>query len=240
VLEFPLRGQWLVINPPAHPRHAFDILAVESARLFRKDLLGTLRGPLEVTDSPSWAEPVFSPVDGVVAAAHDGAPDRTSVRPVRDMIAVAFRGGWPFGDMAAFAGNHVVVRCAAGDVLLAHLRQGSVPVTVGTKVRTGDQVGEVGNSGNSVAPHLHLQLSALRGRVPWARVLPFHVRAFEQWSGGRWTPVRDAPLPRIARVRVQNESTTRESSSCHPVHASRHEHEPPVSRSARGRPKARD
>lgn len=240
VLEFPLRGQWLVINPPAHPRHAFDIVAVESARLFRKGFLETLCGRLEVTDSPSWAEPVLSPVDGVVAAAHDGVPDRTSVRPVRDMIAAALRGGWPFGDMATFAGNHVVVRCPAGDVLLAHLRQGSLRVSVGTTIRAGEQVGEVGNSGNSVAPHLHLQLSAPGGRLPWPRVLPFRVRAYEQWGRGRWIPMRDARLPRIARVRVRHESTTRESSSCHPVHASRHEDEPPVSRSRRGRPKARD
>jgi murein DD-endopeptidase MepM/ murein hydrolase activator NlpD len=179
-------------------------------------------------------------VDGVVAAAHDGVADRTRVRAVPDMIAAAFRGGWPFGEMASVAGNHVVVRCEAGDVLLAHLRRGSVRVRAGARVTAGQVVGEVGNSGNSVAPHLHLQLSRPRGRVPWPRVLPFKVRAYEQWSGGRWTLMRDAPLPRIARVRSPADPRRRESSPCHTVHASPYEDEPAVSRSRRGRPQARD
>jgi peptidase M23-like protein len=230
----------VVINPPAHPRHAFDIVAVESARLFRRDLLETLTRPIEVTESPGWGRPVHAPVDGVVVAAHDGVPDRTRVRAVPDMIATAFRGGMPFGDMASVAGNHVVVRCEAGDVLLAHLRRGSVRVRAGDRVTAGQVVGDVGNSGNSVAPHLHLQLSAPRGRLPWARVLPFKVRAYEQWTGGRWTLVRDAPLPRIARVRPPDDHGDRASASCHAVHASPYEDEPALSRSRRGRPQARD
>jgi peptidase M23-like protein len=176
----------------------------------------------------------------MVAAAHDGVPDRTSVRAVPDMIATAFRGGWPFGDMASIAGNHVVVRFEAGDVLLAHLRRGSTRVRAGDPVTAGQVVGEVGNSGNSVAPHLHLQLSAPRGRLPWARVLPFKVRAYEQWTGGRWTLVRDAALPRIARVRSPDHRRDHTSASCHAVHASPYEDEPAVSRSRRGRPQARD
>jgi murein DD-endopeptidase MepM/ murein hydrolase activator NlpD len=179
-------------------------------------------------------------VDGVVEAAHDGVADRSPVRAVPDMIATAFRGGWPFGDMASVAGNHIVVRCEAGDIVLAHLRRGSVRVRAGDRVTTGEVLGEVGNSGNSVAPHLHLQLSAPRGRLPWARVLPFTVRAYEQWSGGRWTLVRDAPLPRMARVRSSDNRSDHASASCHAVHASPYEDEPAVSRSRRGRPQARD
>jgi peptidase M23-like protein len=202
VLDFPLRGQWLVVNPPAHPRYAFDIIAVESSRLVGADAWRLLRGDLSVEDSYSWSRPVFVPVAGVVVAAHDAVPDRRALHPVRDMIRTALRGGSPYGSMESIAGNHVIVRCDAGDVLLAHLREGSVRVTSGDRLEPGTVIGEVGNSGNSVTPHLHLQLSAPRGRLPWPRVLRFNVRAYERWRGGTWERMRDAALPRLARVRV--------------------------------------
>jgi murein DD-endopeptidase MepM/ murein hydrolase activator NlpD len=42
-------------------------------------------------------------------------------------------------------------------VTVAHLRPGSVAVAVGEQVRAGQFLGAVGSSGNSFAPHLHLQ-----------------------------------------------------------------------------------
>lgn len=56
-------------------------------------------------------------------------------------------------------GNHVIVD--HGDDVFsayAHLRRGSVRVAVGDRVEPGDLLGEVGNSGNTTEPHLHVQL----------------------------------------------------------------------------------
>jgi murein DD-endopeptidase MepM/ murein hydrolase activator NlpD len=39
------------------------------------------------------------------------------------------------------------------------MRPGSVRVKLGDKVRRGDQLGDVGNTGNSQAPHLHLHVT---------------------------------------------------------------------------------
>jgi hypothetical protein len=56
-------------------------------------------------------------------------------------------------------GNFVVLDIGAGlFVNYAHMRPGSVKVKLGDKVRRGDQIGEVGNTGNSQAPHLHLHV----------------------------------------------------------------------------------
>lgn len=41
-------------------------------------------------------------------------------------------------------------------ILLGHLRQGSVVVSVGQSVVSGTPLGEVGNSGNTTQPHLHI------------------------------------------------------------------------------------
>ena len=49
-------------------------------------------------------------------------------------------------------------------MLVAHLRKHSVRVTVGDVVAAGDPLGEVGNSGNTSEPHLHIH--AERGGEP--------------------------------------------------------------------------
>jgi hypothetical protein len=56
-------------------------------------------------------------------------------------------------------GNHVVIDHGNGEFsLFSHLKQGSVRVQVGDKVKYGDVLGLCGNSGNSSQAHLHYQL----------------------------------------------------------------------------------
>ena len=43
-------------------------------------------------------------------------------------------------------------------VLYAHMKPGSVRVKTGDKVKRGDVIGHVGNTGNSSEPHLHLHV----------------------------------------------------------------------------------
>lgn len=53
-------------------------------------------------------------------------------------------------------GNFVAVRHADGSLgWYMHLKQGSVAVAVNQRVRRGEKLGELGNSGMSHAPHLH-------------------------------------------------------------------------------------
>ncbi|MFO1160239.1 MAG: M23 family metallopeptidase [Reyranellaceae bacterium] len=56
-------------------------------------------------------------------------------------------------------GNFVVLDIGGGaHVLYAHMQPGSVTVTAGARVKRGDLLGKVGNTGNSQAPHLHLHV----------------------------------------------------------------------------------
>ncbi len=59
-------------------------------------------------------------------------------------------------DRKNLAGNYVLLDCDGTEVLLAHLRQGSVAVASGQNVTQQTVLGAVGNSGNSSEPHLHL------------------------------------------------------------------------------------
>ncbi len=57
------------------------------------------------------------------------------------------------------AGNHVIVQIEPGVwAFYAHLQTGSVAVEIGDQVVTGQSIGRLGNSGNSIGPHLHFGL----------------------------------------------------------------------------------
>ncbi|MBC7790303.1 MAG: M23 family metallopeptidase [Anaerolineae bacterium] len=57
-------------------------------------------------------------------------------------------------------GNHVIIDMQDGRyAFYAHLQPGSLRVKVGDRVRRGQVLGLVGNSGNSTEPHLHFHIS---------------------------------------------------------------------------------
>lgn len=91
-----------------------------------------------------YGVPVYAPCSGVVLVALDGLPDMQV----------------PQMDREHMAGNHVLLRCKDADVLLAHLKPGSVAVTARNTIAAGDRVGSVGNSGNTGEPHLHIHAQA--------------------------------------------------------------------------------
>jgi murein DD-endopeptidase MepM/ murein hydrolase activator NlpD len=56
-------------------------------------------------------------------------------------------------------GNYVVIYHENGEFsMLAHFKKESIIVSVGDEVIKGQELGKVGNSGNSSEPHLHYQL----------------------------------------------------------------------------------
>lgn len=146
-LRFPLSDGWLYVGQggaagivnhhfrlPAQ-RYALDVLELNRWGVRARGVY-----PQELDRYVIFDKPVVSPCDGEILAAVDGLPD--SIPPARDADHVA--------------GNHIVVACNNVEVLLAHLRKGSVQVTQGTSVTSGDFVARVGNSGNTSEPHLHV------------------------------------------------------------------------------------
>ena len=94
-------------------------------------------------------------------------------------------------------GNAIVVRHADNQyTYYANLRPSGMKVGVGDQVRAGDSIGEVGNSGDSVEPHLHFH--AMGGPDPGLG--PGIPVLFESWISsayGRQSSVRQlATIPR--------------------------------------------
>ncbi|MRG59937.1 peptidoglycan DD-metalloendopeptidase family protein [Agromyces sp. CFH 90414] len=175
-------------------------------------------------DGYAWGEPIHAPFDGVVVAASDGLAEREWVNPFREFFRAA-RTAITFTPerIGEVLGNHVILQAtdapglrrgaasassggapggATGDVYagFAHLVPGSVAVSVGDRVATGDVLGRVGHTGNSTSPHLHFQLMDSPDLMR-AEGIPCAFRAYEVERDGAWHPVADGVPGRRERLR---------------------------------------
>jgi len=95
-----------------------------------------------------FGDPVVSASGGRVVETLDTMPENTPPTPASDLTSFTA------------LGNHVIVDMGNGRyALYAHLQPGSVAVEVGQRVRPGQLLGRVGNTGSSAAPHLHFHVT---------------------------------------------------------------------------------
>ena len=98
------------------------------------------------------------------------------------------------------AGDSVSLRLPDGSyAVYAHLQPGSIVVKQGQRVRRGEVLGKIGNSGNATGPHLHFHVSSGPGLegdgLPYA-FDAFTVVGTEEGmpaDDGKWNGKRNAP-----------------------------------------------
>src|SRR5262245_40471217 len=190
VISAPLRGgEWLAANGPSntsgHRRalipvagqaHIAQRFAIDWVRL-REDG-GTFTGdPKDNKNYRCYGAEALAVADAVVAAVKDGIPENV---PGLNSRAVPIT-------LETVGGNHVILDLGQGRyAFYAHLQPGSLRVKAGDKVRRGQVVGLVGNSGNSTEPHLHFHISDANSPLG-SDGLPYVLPAFEvQGKGGGW------------------------------------------------------
>ena len=89
--------------------------------------------------------------DGEIAATFDEVPSNV---PSPDQRAVPIT-------LRTVGGNWVALKMDDGHYgMYAHLIPGSLTVKPGDRVKKGDVLGRIGNTGNSTAPHLHFHVSS--------------------------------------------------------------------------------
>lgn len=129
-----------------------------------------------------WGKPVLAPAGGKVLRAVSGVPDNAKGKQP------PFSREQFIADPSVMWGNHVEIDHGNGEIsLLAHLKQGSVMVKPGDAVKAGQQIGQMGFSGDAFLVHLHYDLKDGTGFD--ADALPAPFTGFERRSGAGWLKV---------------------------------------------------
>jgi Peptidase family M23 len=216
VVEFPLRGEWLVERTPSFriPSHGTDALGQRFAYDFvrtdhRAGLhlhpAGSVRWYLiggRTRDCYGWGQPVHAAFDGQVTARR-GWRTGASVGECRARIVVCAeeRVGLPARQARPRSPRREPRDHPERGVfaLFAHLASGSITVTAGQVLRAGEEIGRVGHTGNSTAPHLHFQL--MDGADPLqAKGLACAFAEYLAQRGGRWERVTSCIPSRMERI----------------------------------------
>jgi hypothetical protein len=97
---------------------------------------------------PGYGAPVYAVADGIVTTVRNDMAENTPPD-----------GPHTFATANDFAGNLIVERIGARRfALYAHLQGASIHLKKGEKIRRGQVIGRLGNSGNSSGPHLHFHV----------------------------------------------------------------------------------
>jgi hypothetical protein len=162
VLGPPVRGSnWVAVNGPENSsghRRALLPFGGNTAigQRFAIDWLqsgpdGSFVGnPKDNTSYRAYGQELLAVGDGVVVSVRDGIADNV---PGPGSRAV------PIGP-ETIAGNFIVIDLGSGRfAFYGHVQPGSLRVKAGDKVRRGQVLGVIGNSGNSDEPHLHFHVA---------------------------------------------------------------------------------
>jgi hypothetical protein len=122
-------------------RYAIDWVRVDRRG---RDYIGNWR------KNASWliyGDRVVAAAPGVVVETINNLPENTPPAPLAGLT------------LRTAPGNNVIEAIGGGEfALYAHLQTGTVAVHVGERIRRGQFLGRVGNTGSSTAPHLHFQV----------------------------------------------------------------------------------
>jgi hypothetical protein len=125
-------------------------------------------GPSKKLESYTiFGKPALAVADSTVVSVIDGLPEQTP-------------GEYPVNiPLDQADGNSVCLDLGQQNyATYAHLQPGSIKVHKGDKVKLGQVLGLVGNTGNSVAPHLHFQVTDRPSPLA-SNGLPYTIRDFQ-------------------------------------------------------------
>ncbi|MHA1543709.1 MAG: M23 family metallopeptidase [Alphaproteobacteria bacterium] len=174
-MEFPLTGGTFFIAhgganknvnnhfPVRAQRYALDIMALNSFSTRAGGLL-----PDEPESYQIFGNDIVAPCTGEVIAIR---------ADLEDQNAMVF-------DPENLLGNHIILFCQGNSILLAHLKFESVLVVVGDLVTAGQLIAQVGNTGNTSEPHLHIH--AVKGWHIETKEIAFNQEPVAMTFGGKF------------------------------------------------------
>ena len=146
-VEFPLSsGTYYVLQGGAsvvtNPFHALSgsKMAIDIVKLNPFGNRADGIAPRTLSAYEIFGETLNSPCQGRIYKVRDSLPDNPPGHP----------------DKEHSEGNYVVLSCAEANIFMAHLKRGSIKVVPGEVVTAGQPLAQIGNSGNTLEPHLHI------------------------------------------------------------------------------------
>ena len=204
VLAPPLRGSdWLALNGPSNTsihRRAMIALAGKASIAQRFAIDWVKMGPGGSTvdgdrkdnkNYHAYGSEILAVADSVVTSTKDGIPENVP-GPKSRAVPIS---------LETIGGNYVILDLGGGRfAFYAHLQPGSLQVKRGDRVRRGQFLARVGNSGNSTEPHLHFHVSDADSPLA-SEGLPFALESFEVLKGSNPGPRRNSLPLQNDRVR---------------------------------------
>jgi hypothetical protein len=120
---------------------------------------------------PYFGADIHAVADGPVVAVLDGLPEQVPGQTPTGLTLEQYGGNHIVQDISDGKGNHHYA-------LYAHLKTGSVKVKPGDRLTTGQVIGNVGNTGNTDAPHLHFHVMSTPDPL-MANGIPFEFKSFK-------------------------------------------------------------
>src|SRR5215217_3238679 len=190
-IDSPLTGEWetvaggrstLLSHHYSTPfvRDALDFVQLdEEGRGYQGD-------PKRAESWYGFGESVLAPAEGTVVSVSDVHPDE------------------PIGKtgLTPRYGNHVLLNIGEHRyAVMGHLKQGSARVSEGERVRAGQQIAAVGDSGDSLWPHLHIHVQDGPDLDHQARTVPVVIGDVLLIRNGRESRPAEADLRRGDQIR---------------------------------------
>jgi murein DD-endopeptidase MepM/ murein hydrolase activator NlpD len=217
IVDFPLRGTWITPNTPGSkvPSHgtsrygesyAIDFVMINEndrmKKFYGKSFIEYMARGVSLKDCYGWGQNIYSPIDGEIIRTRNDVVERDRADFFKDynyMLRATKEFTQKMGTFESLAGNYVLIKSSEkAYALLAHLRKGSILVTPGQQIKTNQIIGQVGHSGNSMAPHLHMQFMD-SSDINEAKGIPFLFRTYEVKRNTQWEKVFGA-LPTTKEV----------------------------------------
>ena len=132
-----------------------------------------------------YGSELIAVADGKIVDVKDGIPDNTPPEYPTNL------------PLVNYGGNYVVLEIDQNHyAFYAHLIPGTVRVKIGDEVKKGQVVGNLGNSGNSDAPHLHFHICDSQNFL-FSEGLPYLINSYnlegtsrnweKEWENGKLT-----------------------------------------------------
>ena len=180
VIGSPLRGRWIAANglsnDTGHRRAEIPIdgeariaqrFATDWVKLGDDGLVARNGDLSQNANYYTYGAEALAVADGVVVGVKDGIPENVPQTKARAVPIT----------LETIPGNYVLLDIGGRFALYAHLQPNSLKVKVGDKVKAGQVLGLVGNSGNSDLPHLYFHISNAASPLA-AEGVPYVLKSF--------------------------------------------------------------